>query len=171
MTKREGARLKCQGLYMEQIQRAQRYLERIRSFYKGVQAPYHSVNGFEDDLISFFMHCYHIRDWIIHLNRNGLTAKDVDEFINSYLELKICADFCNGSKHFKLSRGTRTDHQPQLASRNFEGWHFASLSGETKPNIEKANFTILANGKTHDALELAEKCYSLWVRYYDTNCT
>lgn len=156
---------------MEQVERTYRYLERIRSFYKGIQAPYHSISGFEDDMISFFMHCYHIRDWVIHLNKKGLSASNVDKFINENMELKICADFCNGSKHYKLTRGIRTEHQPALAVRNYEGWSYASITSEFKQNLEKANFSILANGKEYDSLELAEKCYLLWKQFIESHCT
>jgi len=157
---------------MEQIERTERYLNRIRSFYKGVQNPYHSINGFEDDVVSFFMHCYHIRDWVLHLNKKGLKNSDVDEYINSHIELRICADFCNGSKHCHLTKNKRTNSQPHLIVKNHIGFDYASLNTEEfRPRTEKANFKIHSNGEVYDALELAEKCFSLWRCFVQQHCT
>ncbi len=47
---------------MEQIERTRRYLTRLRQIYAG--APYiaDTREYYVDDALSFFMHCYHIRD-------------------------------------------------------------------------------------------------------------
>ena len=155
---------------MEQIDRTERYLQRVRSFYRGVERPYHSINGFEDDVVSFFMHCHHISDWIAHLNNNGVTLSEVNKYIDKHVELQICADFCNGSKHYKLTRGTRSGHQPHMVVKNFESLDIASIDPIPKPSFEKASFKILANGETFDALLLAEKCFSLWLKFVKTYC-
>jgi hypothetical protein len=53
---------------MEQIEITRRYLERIRQIYLGV--PYvENKQYYADDVCSFFIHCYHIKDWILKLNR------------------------------------------------------------------------------------------------------
>ncbi|EPF6752170.1 hypothetical protein NPI09_004770, partial [Escherichia coli] len=72
---------------------------------------------YDDDVISFFIHCYHIRDWIIHLNTLNIRANHVDIFINEHQALKICADLANGSKHCKLTRSMRTGRQPHIAAK------------------------------------------------------
>ena len=70
---------------MEQFERTKRYLLRIGKIYEGIfSSSAHDKDGYDDDVISFFIHCYHIRDWIIHLNRLGITAQQVDSYINSH---------------------------------------------------------------------------------------
>ena len=103
---------------MEQIDRANRYLERLQSVYGGIFTTSDDRNLYKDDTITFFMHCYHVRDWIIHLNKVEIVASHVDEFINSHNELKICADLCNGSKHYRLQRNIRSGRQPHIAGKS-----------------------------------------------------
>jgi len=65
---------------MEQLERAQRYLQKIRRLYVGVPALWDDRNKYEDDVLSFFIHCHHIRDWIVALNTLGITPAEVDRF-------------------------------------------------------------------------------------------
>ncbi len=113
---------------MEQIERANRYLGRIRQMYEGVIDPHRDRELYSDDVISFFMHCYHIRDWIIQLSKVRVTAKEVDAFINKHEALRVCADLCNGSKHCKLRR-LRTEKQPHLASKQHRSSTWLTCSG------------------------------------------
>nr|AAK73310.1 Ypar25 [Pseudomonas alcaligenes] len=148
--------------YLKQAERAQRYLERLRNIYKGTYTP-GSSEFYEDELVSFFIHCYHIRDWIINLSKLPITAKDIDAFINSHNELKICADFCNGEKHCHLERSKRTGGQPHLAYREYRVTHYTSQSGA--PSTYKASYKIISGTQAYDALEIAEKCMELWSEY------
>lgn len=152
---------------MEQIERANRYLERIRKIYRGVERPYHSINGFEDDVVSFFIHCHHIADWVAQLNCKGISLENVNQFINSHEELKVCADFCNGSKHCRLER-KRTQSQPHMISKSYWSTDIASIPHVNKPGIERAVFKIASHNASYDALELAERCMELWGEYVDS---
>lgn len=119
----------------------------------------------DDDVISFFIHCYHIRDWIIHLNKLGIISKDVDDFINQHDALKICADFANGAKHCKLIRNTRTDGKPHIAYKKQNSSIWYSDNGGTE--ITKVEFKIMSKIAIVDALSLAEECMSLWETYIE----
>lgn len=147
---------------MEQFERVERYLERLRKIYVGLPHAHEDRAYYEDDVISFFIHCYHIRDWIVHLNRAGETSRDVDAFVNSHQELMICADLCNGSKHCRIQR-IRTGRQPHIAGKSWWVTTFTPEAG--KPTTFKAQYQIIANNKIYDALELAEKCVELWLSY------
>jgi hypothetical protein len=103
---------------MEQFERAKRYLSRIEKIYEGVfSSEPHDTDCYDDDVISFFIHCHHIRDWIIHLNKLDITTKQVDNYIDSHKALRICADLANGSKHCQLTRTLRTEKQPYIAGK------------------------------------------------------
>ena len=75
---------------MEQIERTKRYLKRIENIYAGTfSSSGHNKHDYDDDVISFFIHCYHIRDWIIHLNLKDITAQEIDSYINNHHYLKF----------------------------------------------------------------------------------
>ena len=147
---------------MEQIHRAERYLQRIQEIYEGCSHKYEEVSFYEDDVISFFIHCHHISDWIIKLNRFGETKAAINKFINKHNELIICADLCNGQKHCRLER-VRGNSQPHMAGRDWSITTYTPESG--KPVTFQAKYRVLAESETYDALVLAEKCVELWRGY------
>ncbi|EDI0662644.1 hypothetical protein OD551_000005 [Salmonella enterica] len=108
---------------MEQVKRSKRYLNRIEKIYSGIfSSSGHNKEDYDDDVISFFIHCYHIRDWIIHLNTLNIRASHVDIFINEHQALKICADLANytytsheihQSLFCSLDRKNQIYYQPQ----------------------------------------------------------
>jgi len=61
-----------------------------------------------DVIYAFFQNCYHLKDWI--KNDDNLIISDdfIEDYINKYESLSICADICNGTKHLRLNR-TRSD--------------------------------------------------------------
>ncbi len=110
----------------------------------------------------FFIHCHHISDWIIKLNRVGETKTAINKFINEHNELIICADLCNGQKHFRLER-VRGDRQPHVSGKE---WIITTYTPEAdKPVIFRAKYRIVAGNEIYDALGLAEKCIDLWRGY------
>ena len=45
----------------------------------------------EDDMYSFFVHCYHLKEWI--KNDEALMAKPkVEDYINKHVSLRVCGD-------------------------------------------------------------------------------
>ncbi|ASG09142.1 hypothetical protein ACYVLC_003401 [Vibrio cholerae] len=156
---------------MKQLERSKRYLKRIRLGYDGVHNSSLVFQDFEDDLSSFFMHCYHVRDWLIHSEHLSITAKQVDEFINSNDFLKICADLCNGSKHCKLTRSTRTGYQPNLINKESFGLYGASLISNESFSLESARCSVQVGDRSYDALLLAEACIDAWVLFLNQQNT
>lgn len=145
--------------HLKQFERARRYLDRITRIYNGTYLP-GSSEQYEDEIVSFFIHCYHVGDWIQHLSRIKIAKAEIDAFINSHDELKICADFCNGEKHCRLERRKRTGSQPHLAYREYRVNHYTKESGI--PSTYKASYKIVSGHQIYDALEVAEKCIELW---------
>lgn len=123
----------------------------------------HDKDGYDDDVISFFIHCYHVRDWIIHLNNLDVTARQVDLYINNHRALKICSDLANGSKHCKLTRTMRGTSQPYIAEKKQDTstWFTYSGGGE----VMKCEYIIQSDGESFDALKLAAECVFLWESY------
>lgn len=148
---------------MEQLERAKRYLARMESIYVGIFSSVgHDSEAYDDDVISFFIHCYHVRDWIIHLS-NTINTQQVDSYINDHKALRICADLANGSKHCKLTRSLRSGNQPNIVGkeRHTTTW----LTGNSAGEVMKCKYTVLSNSISVDALELARECIQLWELY------
>jgi hypothetical protein len=150
---------------MEQVDRANRYLKRMRGVYGGVFLTSDDRDLYEDDVLSFFMHCFHIRDWILHLNQVGITAQQLDLFINRHEALRVCADLCNGTKHCKLKRSTRSGRQPHVATKSYASTTW--LTGSGGGNAVKGKYTILTASGPVDALELGEECMLLWGEFIE----
>jgi len=142
---------------MDQIERTERYLDRIRQMYDAVPDRDDAGKYYGDDVASFFMHCYHIRDWIIELNRVGATRDEVDTFIDEHEDLRVCADLCNRAKHCELHRRTRTGLHPHVATMRRTGYQL-----EDGQAVTTMDFGVMAGEEMYDALELAESCMQSW---------
>ena len=103
-------------MWEDQLRRVERYYRRCEGIKTG--ATIGSVEDDNDTIYSFFIHCYHLRDW---LNRDSVFEHDAikakscsDPPVKGqpctnpkcgtcYLEktpaLKLCQDICNGIKH------------------------------------------------------------------------
>lgn len=148
---------------LPQFERTKRYLERIRKIYHGVPAEWCARHDYHDDVHSFFVHCYHVRDWIVTLNKIGVSAKDVDRYIDSQDCLRLCADLCNASKHCELIHKTRSQANPYISMTQHRGG-MKPMNGQHL-QILRSTFTIVAGTRFIDALELAEQCVSAWESY------
>lgn len=145
---------------MEQFDRAIRYLERLRHLYAGIQTDQRSKQECEDDAHSFFIHCHHIKDWIIHLNKIGISPKEIDAFINENECLKICADLCNGTKHCRLTKTSRSGLKPHLAGKQYISGTWLTDSGGSE--VMQGKYTVVTMNGIVDALSLAEECMQCW---------
>jgi hypothetical protein len=153
---------------MEQLERAKRYLSKLRYSYEGIQEPsaMFSIDNPTDDCISFFMHCYHIKDWVKQLYCSTKEERqEVEDFIDANEELKVCADLCNGSKHFKLrSASSYRSGEPQaVAVTDHQLVIYAT--GSRSMELHKCTFSITSDSASYDALQLAESCMILWKEY------
>lgn len=148
---------------MQQLDLAKRYLQRMENIYEGVcVSDFYTRESCDDDVTSFFIHCYHIKDWIIQLSKLKTPPKHLDAYINSHKALMICADLANGSKHCKLTRSLRTAKQPHITGIQRQSTNIHSH--EKKEKI-RSKYTILNDTELYDALTLAKECISLWEAY------
>lgn len=144
---------------MEQLHRVQRYIDRIREIYAGRPHMFKRVEYYEDDVVSFFIHCHHLADWLSQTYPTKYQWQALQTFINKHVELRICADLCNGKKHCRINR-LRSGFQPDIANRH---WLIATYKPEmNKPITFFCQYEIDHNGVRYDALKLAEACLGLW---------
>src|SRR5258706_7328155 len=95
--------------YLEQYYRLRRWYKRLEKIRNKLSKVHMgnvvrlNVDDLEDEFIAFFIYCYHLKDWIQRDSSSRLRGR-VENYINANEYLRICADICNRSKHFVLTR-------------------------------------------------------------------
>jgi len=133
-----------------QMDRVQRWRQRLSE-----AAGSSNTEATFDIALTFFINCYHLRDW---LERSGEVpdAALVELFRNS-TSLRICADLANIAKHYDLTREPRMTRQLSLAREYADpgtGW-FGS----------DAHLRVLSDGNVRDVLELSLSCETAWLSF------
>ena len=96
-----------QESWEQQWEQVQLGLERVTAIYAGrgetsADAVY--------DIRAFFLTCHHLGEWIREDETVPQAARDrVGEVVESSVELKICTDIANGSKHRTLTTSKTGD--------------------------------------------------------------
>ncbi len=152
------------GSYDNPYARASRYLERIKMVYDGVDCYFPSTEYFHDDVYSFFIFCFHIKDWLKSDTRLNIENANVEAYIKDHIELQLCADICNGTKHFVQTPGrVRTGVQPMVYRDNAIITTYPLGSGISPSGaVFKSSFGVNTNGEIVDVLELGNRCMELW---------
>ena len=148
--------------YLEQYERMQRSYDRFREIKPGLADKISS--DYEDAIHAFFMHCYHLKDWI----KNDPSVKtqmlsistDVERFISESGALSLCADLCNALKHLELKRSS-SDERPTFGRKQYH--NRLSLGSGRSIRLE---WLVQRNNKPPiDAFELATECIAEWDKF------
>lgn len=136
--------------FKEQYERVKRSLNRIQS------EEQESTVDYMDDLYSFFINCYHLKDWIKNDPATGLTEDEVEDFVNSQLSLQICADLANRSKHAILEKYIRQN--ADMKER--------SITIDLNQGITiYENMVALEDGSRHIAENIAQQAVDAWTKF------
>ncbi len=182
--------------YQEQYQRAKRYYEQFKRINYGIASTckicLHEKH-IEDDVRSFFVHCYHVRDWIEKDDdAPDCMKKHIRSFIKESGSMRICADLCNGIKHLERNREPWNPNQPELSDPKVtifveeEGRltdrvciNSESVSEpspveageeqESSAPVIKRRFTIKVGEETRDAFSVAEEAIKSWGKFIGEN--
>lgn len=74
-----------------------------------------SIHGWLQQLFSFFIHAYHLKDALKDAAPSlGLTASDIESAITSDPRLALLADLANLDKHFRLTKQPRSGCIPVI---------------------------------------------------------
>ena len=115
----------------------------------------------KDAVINFFTYGYHIKDWL-----KSEEYKDVEFYINNNLELRICADLCNGAKH-KILTSRREINNP-INSVNYSEITADSTvyTADSTLKIDSVTYNIqLESGKSIEILHFANRVVELWEKF------
>lgn len=123
------------------------------------------LSGYKFDIfLSFFVQCYHLRDWLV--NSNSIKSHVVDKFIRDSYQFGICRNLCLGVKHHTVLKPSRA----RLAD-------FSSIVGVKIPIVREYDdlskteerTVILVDGKNYNALTLATECIDQWNQFLKDN--
>src|SRR5579883_751102 len=112
-----------------------------------------NIDEIRDLLLSFFQDCWHMRDWL--LKSTQLDKQQLQSFLSNSLEMNMCREICNTTKHLVLDRPTPLlQAQLETCFRNI-GVPLP-LAREYEPNGDK--LTFIFKQQKYDAFELAGRC-------------
>ena len=151
--------------HASQLDRVQRYLQRFREINSG-RKHNHPSDYYEDDVYAFFQNCYHLKDWIKH-DPQCKSWTNCEKLITHSRNLSLCADICNGLKHFKLTK-LRSSESPRIEGKDINLKITEGGSEESGLKISM-KIEIHTNSGPIDAFKLATECVSEWKSYIESN--
>ena len=148
--------------YIEQYERVKRWYEKLKIINEGGELKLPNTDYYEDEMLAFFINCYHLKDWIMNDPISKVEPKLIEDFITNSKYLSICADICNGTKHLTLNN-SRTGKSMKIGGRDF------SLTLRGIKQTFSAKYKIISGDRKYDAFELATKCIEDWDQFLDLN--
>jgi hypothetical protein len=115
-------------------------LDRVRRMRARFDEKYESLEAAQDIMWSFFQHCWHLKDWVMH-----------DALLIAHAPgspLRHCQGLCNATKHLETRRG-EARHS-----------HMNANIGGGRPRME----CIIDDGTGQKILghQLADQCIAEW---------
>lgn len=150
--------------WQDQRNRVGRWHKRLSAIGRGIPPDMSQAEAL-DDVYAFFMNCYHLRDWIIN---SGFRSKaDVDAFIEATPDLALCADICNGLKHFRVKRARSSSNLTWSTASVVTYW-FPPGTAAVEPTAGQ-QWVFTTDLTKVDMFELADRCIAAWDRFLATS--
>jgi hypothetical protein len=145
--------------YEEQLDRIKRLEEDIERFSVATDDNFEKAI---DAFTSFFIQCYHLRDWLVE---SRYSRRDIDVFISSSFALSLCRDMANKQKHKTIDKYEPQNH---LMEHKIDGsniltciiCYYDPFRKENRYGIDVQEIDTLV-----DVVDLAEKCVDEWQRF------
>lgn len=136
--------------WREQFKRMKRWHYRIRDG---------TDNDREDFFLAFFECCHHFKDWLV--KDKIATKKEVDEYIEKYYALQLCADICTFAKHAEVTRHPRTgDSGTEVIGQKL------TVMPENSSTYTISVLKIKSGGKErYDAFTIVKECLDAWAQF------
>lgn len=136
-----------------------------------------------DDVYDFFFNCYHLREWIREDDKVDKARKNIlpsFEKHDSPVQLQICRDLCNKSKHAVLKH---KPNDPNTKIIPLGGSIFKASSQEIKEAQKKratlhlkeedsiflGNYLVVFKGNNYDLKGVIQACMHIWNRFFEDN--
>jgi hypothetical protein len=115
-----------------------------------------------DEVYAFFQNCHHLKDWLKNDPTTIHRCRDVEDVLKASVNLRLCGDLANATKHLQLNQRTHTgDRKIGFGSRHFD----LELGDPPTVNVR---FVVESGGQKHDAFDIATKCIEEWEHYLRT---
>lgn len=112
-----------------------------------------AIVAWQQDLLAFYVLCYHLKDALKAENPNGI-ARSVETAINTCPELALLADLANLSKHAKLTKPPRSGVAPTLGK----------LSGVSGAAGWVLSLPVVHGAQVLDGIAVAVAAVAAWRR-------
>lgn len=143
------------GQWQGQMERMHRWHDRVQ------RACAAGSPDVEDFVFAFFQNCFTLREWVE--KTSPLSKTDLDTFMESTPEMRICRDICNGTKHYSISRPSidaqfsiLREYNPYEPSRYRLFILLEDMDHVVKGKHDKYNIV------KYDMVELAINCLRAW---------
>lgn len=116
-------------------------------------------------IYAFFIFCHHIKDYIINDESFNIEKKIVENYINDYDCLSICADICNGTKHLEFD-----ERHPPRSGGKPQGKLRVKRDDKKGKGLERFYVYFSTTKGDINFLELADCCIQKWIEFIKQNC-
>lgn len=104
-----------------------------------------------DTLYSCFQNIFMLKDWL--LCNTSLKKQELNDFINNNIEIGICRDISNGTKHFDINHPSVSEHFGIINE-------FNPMSSFNKSSIK--TIVIISAGYKYKPIDLIDSAMRLW---------
>jgi hypothetical protein len=143
--------------YQAQLDRINRLEEDLQRFSVATDDNFHNAI---DAFTSFFIQCYHLRDWLVE-SRYG--RRDIDIFISQSAYLSLCRDMANKQKHKNIDKYEPQNHVIEHKDFGISTPIFRYYDPFRKEN--RFGIDVEEFGTLIDAIDLAKRCIEEWQRF------
>jgi hypothetical protein len=139
--------------WLGQYRRMLRWRDRLSEIYGS-----DDVDTIYDFTYAFFQSCYHLRDWLV--SDDAATKNEIAALFNSSVELQLCRDICNATKHLRYDNKS-IDSRPRIGRewdpwrKEWHGWYL--YSDKRRPISELVHGCVAAWDKFLNEKGLKEK--------------
>lgn len=115
----------------------------------------------QDFLHAFFQNCHYLREWLLRFD--AVPKADLDALYDTTLELRLCRDICNSTKHVDVSQPSES---PFVSIFREYDHFYVPVLGEGPHAMVEMNVRV---GETKlDIFELARRCMDRWDEFLRT---
>jgi hypothetical protein len=142
--------------YIEQYERVKRCYQRLQEIENG-RIHDRSSDFYDDEFLTFFLNCYHLKDWI--KNDDSVPQEfrgSIEKFIEDNNCFHYCADIANGAKHLKLNKRRRVEKDIIKGPRHFILELFEGMG--LKHPIIRERYSFQIGDQIIDGFKLSTEC-------------
>lgn len=167
-----------------QFKRLERFYNKSIKYFSG-ESFSRSSEEVLDDVYSFFLVAYHLREWV---KNDGKVSQEIKEKLPTFISddsrigLQICRDICNGFKHSNLSE-KRNPNDVNIKINQIGDAIFRvpikelkeiNKKGETmhlkaEDAIYIGDFIVSFKGRNYELEGVIKECMYTWNKFFEGN--